>query len=99
MPVAARGCSRSANTHSCSCVRISRTERSGVTSSIVRHIGLAIAMRESGDILALGKNVRKEMADIRANLPVGIEPTLVADQAVRGLAGEGGHCRHRGFAI
>jgi multidrug efflux pump subunit AcrB len=45
-------------------------------------IGLAIAMRESGDILALGKNVRKEMADIRANLPVGIEPTLVADQAV-----------------
>jgi len=45
-------------------------------------IGLAIAMRDAGDILALGRNVRKEMADIRANLPVGIEPTLVADQAV-----------------
>ena len=36
-------------------------------------IGLAIAMRDSGDILALGENVRKEMADIKANLPVGIE--------------------------
>ncbi|MGY1530052.1 efflux RND transporter permease subunit [Luteimonas sp. A649] len=45
-------------------------------------IGLAIAMRDGGDILALGENVRNEMADIRANLPVGIEPTLVADQAV-----------------
>ena len=45
-------------------------------------IGLAIAMRDAGDILALGDNVRKEMADITANLPVGIEPVLVADQAV-----------------
>ena len=45
-------------------------------------IGLAIAMRDGGDILALGTNLTKEMADIRANLPIGIEPTLVADQAV-----------------
>jgi len=45
-------------------------------------IGLAIAMRESGDILGLGRNVRKEMAAIRANLPLGVEVTLVADQAV-----------------
>ena len=45
-------------------------------------IGLAIAMRDAGDILALGENVRREMADIKSNLPVGIEPTLVADQAV-----------------
>jgi len=45
-------------------------------------IGLAIAMRDAGDILALGENVRREMADIVAGLPVGIEPTLVADQAV-----------------
>ena len=45
-------------------------------------IGLAIAMRDAGDILALGANVRREMADITANLPVGIEPVLVADQAV-----------------
>ncbi len=45
-------------------------------------IGLAIAMRDAGDILALGRNVRSEMADISADLPHGIEPTLVADQAV-----------------
>ena len=45
-------------------------------------IGLAIAMRDAGDILALGENVRREMADIKADLPVGIEPVLVADQAV-----------------
>ncbi len=44
-------------------------------------IGLAIAMRESGDILALGKNITHEMAAITADLPIGIEPTLVADQA------------------
>jgi multidrug efflux pump subunit AcrB len=44
-------------------------------------IGLAIAMRDAGDILALGENVRKEMAEITAELPQGIEPTLVADQA------------------
>ncbi|MGH6689258.1 MAG: efflux RND transporter permease subunit, partial [Gammaproteobacteria bacterium] len=45
-------------------------------------IGLAIAMREGGDILALGANLKREMADVRANLPVGVEPFLVADQAV-----------------
>jgi multidrug efflux pump len=45
-------------------------------------IGLAIAMRDAGDILALGENVRREMADIKANLPIGVEPVLVADQAV-----------------
>src|SRR5262249_16141957 len=37
-------------------------------------IGLAIAMRNGGDILRLGKNIQHEMADIRANLPLGIEP-------------------------
>lgn len=45
-------------------------------------IGLAIAMREAGDILQLGKNIKREMKTIVADLPVGIEPTLVADQAV-----------------
>jgi multidrug efflux pump subunit AcrB len=45
-------------------------------------IGLAIAMRDQGDILALGNNIKKEMATLKANLPIGIEPTLVADQAV-----------------
>jgi multidrug efflux pump subunit AcrB len=45
-------------------------------------IGLAIAMRDAGDILALGDNVRKVIAEVVSNLPVGIETTLVADQAV-----------------
>jgi len=45
-------------------------------------IAIAIAMRDAGDILALGRNIRSEMAEISANLPHGIEPTLVADQAV-----------------
>jgi multidrug efflux pump subunit AcrB len=44
-------------------------------------IGLAIAMRDRGDILALGTNIRATMADIKASLPVGIEPVLVADQS------------------
>ena len=45
-------------------------------------IGLAISMREGGDILALGDNIRREMKAATANLPIGIEPILVADQAV-----------------
>ncbi len=45
-------------------------------------IGLAIAMRNGGDILALGRNIQHQMAEIRTDLPLGIEATLVADQAV-----------------
>src|SRR5262249_22273328 len=44
-------------------------------------IGLAMAMREGGDILALGKNIKQALAEATADLPVGIEPKLVADQA------------------
>ncbi|MBV9655430.1 MAG: efflux RND transporter permease subunit [Acetobacteraceae bacterium] len=43
-------------------------------------IGLAIAMREGGDILALGRNIDTAMKEITADLPIGIEPVLVADQ-------------------
>jgi AcrB/AcrD/AcrF family len=45
-------------------------------------IGLAIAMRTGGDVLALGRNIEQAMTEITANPPVGIEPTLVADQPV-----------------
>ena len=45
-------------------------------------IGLAIAMRKGGDVLALGRNVERAMTEIKANLPVGIEPTLIANQPV-----------------
>ncbi|MFZ1536171.1 MAG: efflux RND transporter permease subunit, partial [Chromatiaceae bacterium] len=40
----------------------------------------AIAMRDGGDTLALGRNVAKAIAEIKAELPHGIEPRLVADQ-------------------
>jgi multidrug efflux pump subunit AcrB len=43
-------------------------------------IELGIAMRSGGDVLALGRNVEAAMTEITANLPVGIEPRLVADQ-------------------
>jgi multidrug efflux pump subunit AcrB len=45
-------------------------------------IGLAIAMRDGGDILTLGKNIKQAIAEITADLPLGITPRLVADQAV-----------------
>ena len=43
-------------------------------------IGLGIAMRSGGDVLSLGRNVEAVMKEIIANLPIGIEPRLVADQ-------------------
>ena len=45
-------------------------------------IGLAIAMRDGGDILALGRNIKRRWTSAMADLPLGIEPTLVADQPV-----------------
>jgi len=45
-------------------------------------IGLAIAMQDGGDILALGDNIKETMKVIASDLPMGIEPLLVADQAV-----------------
>ncbi len=45
-------------------------------------IGLAIAMRKGGDVLTLGRNIAQAISEIRANLPVGIEATLVANQPV-----------------
>lgn len=43
-------------------------------------IGLAIAMRKGGDVLALGRNVRQAMDRVVADLPIGIDPILVSDQ-------------------
>ena len=43
-------------------------------------IGLAIAMRPGGDVLALGRNIAKAMKEATTDLPVGIEPILVANQ-------------------
>jgi multidrug efflux pump subunit AcrB len=43
-------------------------------------IGLAIAMRPGGDVLALGQNIAKAMKEATLDLPIGIEPILVANQ-------------------
>ena len=43
-------------------------------------LGLAISMREGGDVLALGRNVTPKMNSIIANLPIGIDAILVSDQ-------------------
>ena len=44
-------------------------------------IGLAIAMRDGGDILALGQMICRTMTEVTADLPIGIEAALVADQS------------------
>lgn len=43
-------------------------------------IGLAINMSKGGNVLKLKENVENAMARIKADLPVGIETTLVANQ-------------------
>ncbi len=43
-------------------------------------IGLGIAMREGGDVLALGHNIGQAMHRIGEDLPLGIDAVLVADQ-------------------
>jgi multidrug efflux pump subunit AcrB len=45
-------------------------------------IGLAIAMRDGGDILALGRNVKESIDQAVADLPLGINAALVSDQPV-----------------
>jgi len=45
-------------------------------------IGLAIAMRDGGDILALGRNVKQAVDEAVADLPLGVDATLVSDQPV-----------------
>ncbi len=43
-------------------------------------VALAISMRKGGDVLALEKNVTDKLAALRADMPVGIEAHLVANQ-------------------
>ena len=43
-------------------------------------LGLAISMRDGGDVLALGRNIQQTMQELKANLPIGIEPVMVANQ-------------------
>ncbi len=43
-------------------------------------LGLAISMRDGGDVLALGENIHRAMKELRADLPIGIDPVMVANQ-------------------
>ncbi len=43
-------------------------------------LGLAIAMADGGDVIALGDNLERRMAELSADLPIGIESVLVANQ-------------------
>jgi multidrug efflux pump len=45
-------------------------------------LGLAISMAQGGNVLAFGEAIKRKMAEITADLPIGIEPHLVADQPV-----------------
>ncbi len=44
-------------------------------------IGLGVTMSNKVDILALGKSLESTMADIEANLPIGVDVEKVADQS------------------
>lgn len=45
-----------------------------------RAVAIGVSMREGGDILELGAAIDAAMRDIRAELPIGIEPFLISDQ-------------------
>ena len=53
-------------------------------------LGLAIAMRDGGDILALGRNVKTALGSAMSDLPLGVDVALVSDQpvVVRNAIGE-----------
>jgi multidrug efflux pump len=43
-------------------------------------VGIAISMVPTGDVLRLGENIEREMARLKADMPVGIEFAKVSDQ-------------------
>ena len=43
-------------------------------------LGLSISMRDGGDVLALGQHIHEVMEELKADLPIGIEPVMVANQ-------------------
>ncbi|MDV7556582.1 efflux RND transporter permease subunit [Acinetobacter baumannii] len=45
-------------------------------------IGIAVSMRKSGDIIALGKNLETEFAQLQKTLPLGMKLQKVSDQPV-----------------
>jgi multidrug efflux pump subunit AcrB len=45
-------------------------------------LGIAVSMKIGGDALALGENVKERMHELAADLPVGLDVALVADQSL-----------------
>lgn len=45
-----------------------------------RAIGIAVSMKDGGNVLELGENLKKEVTAIEQNLPVGLEIHKVSDQ-------------------
>jgi multidrug efflux pump len=43
-------------------------------------LGLSISMRDGSDVLALGRNIQQTMQELKTDLPIGIEPIMVANQ-------------------
>ncbi|MDY6268224.1 MAG: efflux RND transporter permease subunit [Selenomonadaceae bacterium] len=43
-------------------------------------VGIAVSMKDGGNVLALGENLKKEVAAIEQDLPVGLEIHQVSDQ-------------------
>lgn len=43
-------------------------------------LGLAVSMADGGDVIALGDNLETRMSELLVDLPIGIEPFLVANQ-------------------
>ncbi|WP_297842792.1 efflux RND transporter permease subunit [Pseudomonas sp.] len=64
-------------------------------------IGLAVAMKDGGDILSLGHSLEAEFAHIQQNLPAGMELHKVSDQpaAVKTGVGEFVHVLAEALAI
>ncbi len=52
-------------------------------------IGIAVAMKEGGDILRLGENLDKAFAELQKSLPLGMELRKVSDQPAAVEAGVG----------
>ena len=62
-------------------------------------IGLALTMTKGGNVLDLGRNVAASMRSIKAELPIGVEPHLVADQGAVVSTAVGGFTEALGEAV
>lgn len=52
-------------------------------------IGIAVSMKDGGDILKLGENLDKAFAELQKSLPLGMELRKVSDQPAAVEAGVG----------